>query len=291
MMNMEIIPNWHPMLVHFTVALFTVSALLYLAGLILKKPHLFVVGRWNLWIGALATILTVAAGFDAYNSIAHDGPLHAAMTDHKNWALVTAAIFGLLALWAGFKHRGANKISPIFVVIILAASGLLAITGYKGGEVVYRHGGGVMRMPEISGDGGHGSHSHGEGAGHGDMEMPASTDEGGASHHGVETVPHGHGGNSSHNTPQKAELATGTGVINSVDIANRKINISHAPIDSISWPAMTMDLYIAENVDIESLSSNQNIQFYLELGEDKIYRITKIDKPEVSDHDSTPHDH
>ena len=182
MMSIEIIPNWHPIFVHFSVALLSISALLYLAGLVLKKPHLLSVGRWNLWIGAGFTIITVLAGFDAYNSIPHDGPLHAAMTDHKNWALATASIFGLLALWALLKLRGANAVGAGFVALILVASGSLAVTGYKGGEVVYRHGGGVMRLPEVSGDGGHGSHSHGG----------ADT----ASHHGAaEPEPHGdHGG-------------------------------------------------------------------------------------------------
>ncbi len=161
MMSIEIIPNWHPIFVHFSVALLSISALLYLAGLVLKKPHFLIVARWNLWIGAGITIITVLAGFDAYNSIAHDGPLHAAMTDHKNWALTTASIFGLLAVWALFRHRGAKAVGVGFVALILVASGLLAVTGYKGGEVVYRHGGGVMRMPEVSGDGGHGSHAHG----------------------------------------------------------------------------------------------------------------------------------
>ncbi len=161
MINIEIIPNWHPIFVHFTIGLLAVSALLYLVGLLLKKQNLLIVAKWNLWIGTLITIVTVWAGFNAYNSIAHDGPLHAAMTDHKNWALATVFSFAIIALWAGFKHF-TTKVSPIFVTIILAASILLAITGYKGGEVVYRHGGGVMRMPVISGDGGHGSHSHDE---------------------------------------------------------------------------------------------------------------------------------
>lgn len=180
MINIEIIPNWHPMLVHFTVTLLSISALLYLAELMLKKPSLLIVARWNLWIGALATILTALAGFDAYNSIAHDGPLHAAMTDHKNWAIVTASLFGIIAIWAAIKHRKATTVSPVFVAIILTASVLLAITGYKGGEVVYRHGGGVMRMPVISGDGGHGSHAHGGSAmegSHGaeETKMPKSS--------------------------------------------------------------------------------------------------------------------
>ncbi len=161
MLNIEIIPNWHPILVHFTVALLSVSALLYFTGLVFKKPHFLLIARWNLWIGAAITIGTILAGLDAYNSIAHDGPLHKAMTEHKNWALATGLIFILLALWALFKHRGAKTVSPIFVFIIILASGLLSITGFLGAEVVYRHGGGVMRMPEISGNGDHSSHTHG----------------------------------------------------------------------------------------------------------------------------------
>ena len=178
MMDIEIIPNWHPIFVHFTVALLSLSSLLYLAGLVLRRPNLLIVARWNLWIGAGITVGTVLAGFYAYNTVAHDGPSHAAMTDHKNWALVTASIFGVLAIWSLAKHRGAKSVSSGFVVLILLASGLLAVTGYKGGEVVYRHGMGVMRMPEISGDGGHGSRAHGEDAG--------------AGHHGAaEADPHG----------------------------------------------------------------------------------------------------
>ncbi len=180
MLNIEIIPNWHPVLVHFTVALLSISALLYFAGLVFKKPHFLLIARWNLWIGAAITVGTILAGLDAYNSIAHDGPLHKAMTEHKNWALVTGAIFILLALWALFKHRGAKTVSPIFVIIIILASGLLSITGFMGAEVVYRHGGGVMRIPEIAGNGDHGSHSHGEDAdmSHGTSDTGTNEDSG-----------------------------------------------------------------------------------------------------------------
>ncbi len=291
MMDMEIIPNWHPMLVHFTVALLSVSALLYLAGLVLKKPNLLVVARWNLWIGALATILTVIAGFDAYNSILHDGPLHAAMTDHKKWALVTASIFGGLALWALFKHRGAKSVGVVFVGLILLASGLLAVTGYKGGEVVYRHGGGVMRMPEISGDGGHGSHAHGEGEEHGDMPAQDSMDMTSMEDNHSD---HEHGAQSSHDdTPMPNQTAIGQGVINSVDKATRKVNLNHEAIIDIGWPAMAMDLDVSDDVDRESLPLNQPIQFSMELGKDKIYRITKIIKSveEADDESQKEHDH
>lgn len=192
MMDMEIIPNWHPIFVHFTVALLSLSALLYLAGLVLKKPNLLIVARWNLWIGAGITVGTVLAGFYAYNTVAHDGPSHAAMTDHKNWALVTASIFCALAIWSLAKHRGAKSVSSGFVVLILLASSLLAVTGFKGGEVVYRHGMGVMRMPEIAGDGGHESHAHGEDAS--------------AEHHGA-AGPDAHSGNDGHGTEMEMPAA------------------------------------------------------------------------------------
>lgn len=154
----EIIPNWHPILVHFTIGLLGISALFYLAGTVLKKEYLLQVARWNLWIGALITVGTVLAGWYAYNTVSHDGPSHAAMTDHRNWALTTAAFFMLLALWAVWKQRGAKTVSTVFVAAILLAAGMLAVTGYKGGEVVYRHGLGVMRMPQTEGSGGHGDH-------------------------------------------------------------------------------------------------------------------------------------
>jgi uncharacterized membrane protein len=167
----EIIPNWHPIFVHFTIGLLAVSALFYLAGAILKKENLLVAARWNLWVGALVTVGTALAGWYAYNTVNHDGPSHIAMTGHRNWALTTAATFILLALWAFRTQHGAKTVSPFFVAMMLAATGLLAVTGYKGGEAVYRHGLGVMRLPAPEGHGHdreghkheeHGHHDHGD---------------------------------------------------------------------------------------------------------------------------------
>jgi Cu/Ag efflux protein CusF len=197
----------------------------------------------------------------------------------------------LLALWALYKHRGAKTVSVVFVGLILVASGLLAVTGYKGGEVVYRHGGGVMRMPEISGDGGHGSHAHGEGEEHGDMPVHDSMDMKSMedNHSG-----HDHGDQSGlDNMPMPNQTAIGQGIINSIDKVNRKVNLNHEAILDIGWPAMTMDLDVSEDVDLEILSLNQAVQFYMELGKDKIYRITKIIKinKKVGDGNNREHDH
>ncbi|HCM83945.1 MAG TPA: DUF2231 domain-containing protein [Alphaproteobacteria bacterium] len=160
----EIIPNFHPIFVHFTIALFTTSFLLFLAGsslhshqwseTMLKAAHV------NLWIGAIFTIFTLLAGWDAYNTVSHDGPSHAAMTDHRNWALVTAAVWAILAFWSLKYHRKIARVSIPFLALLFVAWGLLMTTGYKGGEIVYRYGLGVMAMPLVVEDGSHGSHPH-----------------------------------------------------------------------------------------------------------------------------------
>lgn len=170
----EIIPNWHPIFVHFTVALLITATGLFLLGTLasgkqwsataLKVAHI------NLWLGAVITIITVIAGLDAYNTVDHDTPSHIAMTDHRNWALPTAAAFAVLALWSAAIYRRSVKVGLPFLIILLIAAGALSTTAWKGGELVYRHGLGVMSLPNTSGSGeGHSGHAHPNG-GHGEIE-------------------------------------------------------------------------------------------------------------------------
>ena len=187
----EIIPNYHPVLVHFTVALLGISSLLFVVGAFAPataawKDKCLTVARWNLWMGAAITVATVLAGWQAYNTVTHDGPSHAAMTDHRNWALITAPLFILLALWA-FAARKKKQVGIVFIALMIVASILLAVTGFKGGEVVYRYGLGVMSMPKVSGDGGHGSHEHGEGDEHAAPALQSAEKQ------YVEEAEHGHG--------------------------------------------------------------------------------------------------
>jgi Cu/Ag efflux protein CusF len=80
----------------------------------------------------------------------------------------------------------------------------------------------------------------------------------------------------SHNPEGKAVM--GEGVIHSVSPADRKVNLTHEPIPALNWPGMTMDLDVAEGVDLQKLAPGDNIQFHIELGEDKVYRITEVMK-------------
>ncbi len=164
----EIIPNFHPIFVHFTVALLTLSVGLFVVTPFVKSPlkeQWLTVARWTLWFGAGITIITGIAGLHAYNTVAHDTPSHLAMTEHRNWAIVAMALFFALAAWSIIWARKGKALGLAFVICMVIAGGVLTSTAWHGGELVYRYGLGVMSLPKSEGAG-H-SHSHGDGGSHG----------------------------------------------------------------------------------------------------------------------------
>jgi len=161
----EIIPNWHPIFVHFTLGLLLTSTALFIFGALVRaRPvgaQATMVARWNLWIGSAFAVVTVAAGFIAYNSVAHDAEAHTAMTVHMRWALGTLILFVIAAILAWRTRTRTAGTGPLLALFLLAGAGALLITGWLGAENVYRHGLGVMRLPQVEGPG-H-SHSHDDG--------------------------------------------------------------------------------------------------------------------------------
>lgn len=159
----EIIPSWHPIFVHFTVGLLSMSVLVYLGSIFLKskqtKKNAETVALWMLWIGAGFALVTVATGFYAFATVAHDDLSHLAMKDHRNWALGAASLFVVLAGWSFLSVRKGKKLPAVFPVLLVAGGLLLGVVGYKGAELVYRHGLGVMSLPKTTGDGHDHDHS------------------------------------------------------------------------------------------------------------------------------------
>jgi len=161
----EIIPNWHPVFVHFTVALLSIAVILFIVVRFVSDEKMRrqweIVAQWNLWLGAIITVLTVAMGVVAYNSVAHDTPSHAAMTEHRNLALVTTVLFLCLAVWSALRARAGQGINTVILLGLLVAGGLLMSTAWHGGEVVYRYGLGVMSLPKTDNHGhASGKHEH-----------------------------------------------------------------------------------------------------------------------------------
>lgn len=68
----------------------------------------------------------------------------------------------------------------------------------------------------------------------------------------------------------------GTGTVNSVDAAAKKINVTHAPIPKIGWPSMTMDFAVAPSVDLNAVKPGTRIKFDMEQGQGGMYVIQSI---------------
>ena len=150
----EIIPNWHPLFVHFTVGLLSVAVIFYFLTTLLPKQHRWKqqwlnMANWSLWSGCLFATATVTAGWLAYNSVAHDATSHAAMTLHRNWALPTAATFLLIGLWATVLARKDRQPGLLFLTFSAIAAMMLMVTGWLGAEAVYRYGLGVISLPKV----------------------------------------------------------------------------------------------------------------------------------------------
>lgn len=198
-MSFEIIPNWHPFLVHFTIALLMVGTVLYLLSFIKNaswQAGAFTAARWMLWIGAGMTGLTLLAGWQAFQTVVHDGPSHITMLSHRLYAFITAGLMvvALALMVVPFNEPDAaaevKAPSPLVAVVLVVMAVMLAVTGLKGAELVYRHGLGVQSLPKS------GAHSHGDNAGHahedGDKQGAAAPE----AHKHEAGKTHDHGGHS-----------------------------------------------------------------------------------------------
>jgi len=174
----EIIPNYHPIFVHFTLGLLGSSVGLFVLTRVITnqdlKHQLLTVALWNLWLGAVVTIITVGAGWYAFNTVEHDDPSHVVMLEHRNLALGTFIIILFLAVWAWRRYRSAKEVTLPFLIVAILAAGLLVATAWHGAELVFRHGLGVISLPKRDAHhhDGH-SHSHADSG----VKLPMNADD------------------------------------------------------------------------------------------------------------------
>lgn len=201
----EIIPNWHPIFVHFTVAILSLIGVIQLCLYFLKssplKTSLEHTQKWLVGFGVFAVIATATTGLLAYYSVNHDGPSHIAMTDHRNWGLFTAILFLVSSMLFIVKNKGLKNLARFGFVLVTA---LVTVTAFKGGEIVYRYGLGVMSMPQVTGEG-H-AHEHADGQGHGDVAVGGMNKDVSDVNHEDTEHGHRHGNVSSEVEPVEATL-------------------------------------------------------------------------------------
>ncbi len=135
----------HAMIVHFPIALVLVAFVSELAGLLLKKKFYSQASLYLLVMAALGAVAAYLSG-DAAGEGMDGGSLQQALEVHELAATFT--------LWLTVAAAGA-KIGLVFLkkeirwlkvvafILLLAASGSVARTGYLGGQLVFKHAAGV----------------------------------------------------------------------------------------------------------------------------------------------------
>ena len=136
----------HPIIVHFPVALFTVSLAADLFGRGRPSTEAGTLGFWCLILAVAGAVAAVTAGvIDMYRADLASAT-HRFVHLHRDVGFVLVGALVLLAAWRwSIRRRPAPLNRPSFGYLISAGLVfvLLAFQGWFGGELVYGHGAGV----------------------------------------------------------------------------------------------------------------------------------------------------
>jgi uncharacterized membrane protein len=140
-------PPWHPMIVHFPVALVVCAALLLLAARLRpgarRSPILSTVGTWNLCLGAVAALFALGSGLAAVLDLDVGPAARQAISLHVKWAIFTSLGLVLVAVWRGAGTAPDSRPSWLQIVMLSAVAAALLVTAYLGGRNVYDYAVGV----------------------------------------------------------------------------------------------------------------------------------------------------
>lgn len=135
------IPNIHPLLVHFPIALLTLFFLVDLIGALFKSDEIRRTAGWFLYTGTLGALLAVAAGLQAASTVPHDFIVHEIMMRHRNYGVTVASLAVLLSLWRFLAHGRFNTVGNILHLGLAAATCIIMALGADlGGLMVFRYG-------------------------------------------------------------------------------------------------------------------------------------------------------
>lgn len=142
------------MAVHFPLALVVTAAFaLSAARLTPLRRHgaaLAIVGTWDLCLGAIAALFALATGLAAVIHQELGVTARHAVALHVKWAIFASVGLLLLAAWRGAGTAQDSRPSKVFLVVLWGVTAALIVTGYRGGQNVYRYAIGVAQDARVS---------------------------------------------------------------------------------------------------------------------------------------------
>jgi uncharacterized membrane protein len=133
--------NIHPLFVHYPIALFTAFFVAEFFGVVLKNEDFRCAASFCLYLGTIAAVFTVAAGYYAAATVEHSEKVHAIMENHEGFGVTVLIIAAVLSAWRLYVRR---KFSPKLQLAHLALAFILAVVialgADLGGLMVYKYG-------------------------------------------------------------------------------------------------------------------------------------------------------
>ena len=86
----------------------------------------------------------------------------------------------------------------------------------------------------------------------------------------------GHGGHGAQAKPAAAQVHKGKGIVQAVNLGGGTVEISHAPIPSLQWPAMSMEFKVKDKAMLAGLKKGQPVEIEITPGAPGEFLIERI---------------
>lgn len=141
--------NLHPMVVHFPIAFLISAAALYLIALIVRGEWFAQAAFWMLLAGAAAATIGIWTGFRANDSVMIAPSVRAnILVHHKHLMVATWTMSLILAGWGIAARPFPRRGKFVFVLLLLAMTGVLVRGADYGGWMVFGYNaGGSLPQP------------------------------------------------------------------------------------------------------------------------------------------------
>lgn len=146
-----LMPNPHPFVVHFAVALLVSStAFFFVAKAFAARPWagtLLTAARWNLYLGSAFAIVSIVTGWLALLDARPGASALATVVLHRSTGAIAwgLSLFAAIGVWRT-RHRAPGWIVLTTLVI---ASGAITVSAFYGTQLTYRYGLGIERPKEL----------------------------------------------------------------------------------------------------------------------------------------------
>ncbi len=137
----------HPILVHFPIALFTTFFLLEIIWMFFQKEWIKNSSVFTLLLGLIFAVPTILSGEASAENFEKVSQLENLIESHETFAKLTAITFLIAFIIKVILIRtGKLNVKTNLIIIVISLVGLyfLIQTGLRGGELVYKHGVGIL---------------------------------------------------------------------------------------------------------------------------------------------------